>query len=180
MFETTKPFSHDDKCVHPQHKSTRGKLCASRGFATSPNSHILHAREASRRSPSIFLGLSAPVLGLRSLPSSSLLCILAHPAARRWSPLRAATCFPCHASHVHSLHFLRECHNLEATEGRCPDHISWLANDLGYRLPKSSRVCTLDTRSFRLARYSYSDLRIPFYYQPIVCGWIRVEYHSRG
>jgi len=49
-------------------------------------------------------------------------------------------------------------------------------NDLGYRQPKFSRVFTLDTRSAKFARHSYSELGEPSHCQPILVGWMPAKY----
>jgi len=64
------------------HKSMRGKLQRGSVWAKWPTSHILHILEASRNSPSIFLGPSAPLQRKKCfIPSSVAPCILAHHAA---------------------------------------------------------------------------------------------------
>jgi len=68
------------------HKSMRGKLQRGSVWAKWPTSHILHVLEASRSSPSIFLGPSAPLQRKKCfIPSSVGSSILAHHAALWWS-----------------------------------------------------------------------------------------------
>jgi len=69
------------------HKSMRGKLQRGSVWAKRPTSLILHILEASRSSPSIFLGPSAPLQRKECfIPSSVAPSILAHHAALRSGP----------------------------------------------------------------------------------------------
>ena len=68
------------------HKSMPGKLQRGSVWAKWPTSHILHLLEATRSSPSIFLGPSTPLQRKQCfIPSSVAPFILAHHAALWWS-----------------------------------------------------------------------------------------------
>jgi len=79
------------------HRSMRGKLQRGCVWAKWPTSHILHILDASRSSPSIFLGPSAPLVRKKCFISSSVApSILAHHATLWWSsPHRShLSCLP--------------------------------------------------------------------------------------
>jgi len=85
------------------HKSMRGELQRGSVWAKWPTLHILHILEASRSSPSIFLGPSAPLQRRKwYIPSSVAPSILAHHAALWWSSPHRSLCLACQVNHAQS------------------------------------------------------------------------------